>query len=198
MHLGQVKGTTHECLRECSRKSLRPKGVLGLMHLGQVRGSTWECLKECSKKSPQPKGLGLMYLSQVKGSTQECLRECSGKSPQTKGDNPSKGQSSKIIKKREREFSFPNDVSPFYREPCCCRCSRKCIGLMYKICVTMHDSLVLYVTNFNQLHSLCLKIAPHNIYIYIYIKAVKIVNHFFSIKSFFKQFTNVCPQDTRW
>ena len=187
MHLGQVKGTTQECLRECSRKSLRPKGVLGLMHLGQVRGSTWECLKECSKKSPQPKGvLGLIYLSQVKGSTQERLRECSGKSPQTKGDNPSKGQSSKIIKKREREFSFPNDVSPFYREPCGCRCSRKCIGLMYKICVTMHDSLVLYVTNFNQLHSLCLKIAPHNIYIYIYIYKL------------LKQFTNVCPQDTRW
>ena len=162
MHLGQVKGSTWECFG----KSPRPKGVFGLMDLNQVRGSSWQCLREQSGKSPRPKGvLGLMHISQVRGSTQEGLRDCSGKSPQSKGDNPSKGQNSKKIKKnekvrekdkerereRERESSFPNGIFPFYRELCGCRCLRKCVGLMYRTCVTMHGSLVLHVPTFNWL-----------------------------------------------
>ena len=130
------------------------------MDLGQVRGSTYQCLREYSRKSPRPKGvLGLMHLSQVKGSTQEGLRDCSRKSPQSKGDNPLKGKSYKKIKKnekvrereRERDSSFPNGIFPFYRELCGCRCSRKCVGIMYKTCVTMHGYLVLHVPTFNWL-----------------------------------------------
>ncbi|KAK7851680.1 hypothetical protein CFP56_041266 [Quercus suber] len=66
------------------------KGILGLMHLGQVRGSTWECLRECFGKSSWPKGVfGLMDLGQVRGSTWQCLRKYSGKSPRPNAPQPS-------------------------------------------------------------------------------------------------------------
>ena len=65
-----------------------------------------------------------MHLGQVRGTTQENLEKCSEKTPQPKGDNPSKGQNSKRIKKnererereREREIDFPNGLSPFYKD----------------------------------------------------------------------------------
>ena len=60
----------------------------------------------------------------------------------------------KTLRKLERESHFPNGLSPFYNEDLCMDGYVANLGLMYRTCVTMHESLVLCVPNFNRLHML--------------------------------------------
>ena len=57
-------------------------------------------------------------------------------------------------RERERESLFPNGLSPFYNEDLCMASHVANLGLMYRPCLTRHDSLVLRVPNFNRLHML--------------------------------------------
>ena len=95
-----------------------------------------------------------MHLGQIKGTTYKGLEVCFGKSPWSKEDNPSKGQNFKKMRERERESLFPNGLSPFYNEDLCMASHVANLGLMYRTCLTIHDSLVLRVHNFNRLHML--------------------------------------------
>ena len=95
-----------------------------------------------------------MHLGQIRGTTYKGLGVCFGKSPWSKEDNPSKGQNSKRERERERESLFPNGLSPFYNEDLCMASHVANLGLMYRPCLTRHDSLVLRVPNFNRLHML--------------------------------------------